>query len=237
MLTDDTSPVTCFPLLATCTGNVLSRTCTPDTYFPALATAYMFSCACHRIDVFPRLPPVHVFPRLPPLACFLVFFRVCHRVLILPRFLSVARFPAFVVIGLILLLPHLPQVTRLRFKFWLVNRTICLIICGFSFGLGPPYLIACYQVFNCKFPMTIFQSLGKNRPKNKKKFNQHPNNILIKVRTDNVQRQPFVCRHLAAKDPFFLFFSSRSPSVISIFQAHELVIGCQVIFYEAMYLV
>lgn len=49
-----------------------------------------------------------------------------------------------------------------------MNPTSYLITCGLGFYFGLPYLIAYYQVFNRKFPVTIFQSLVKNRPENEK---------------------------------------------------------------------
>ena len=58
--------------------------------FPALATRYMFSRACHSL---------HAFPRLPPVTCFLMLdtrytlSRACHPLHVFTRLILVACFP------------------------------------------------------------------------------------------------------------------------------------------------
>ena len=60
--------------------------------FPALATGYMFSRACHRLHVFPRLPQALCFPAL---ATGSMFTRACHRLYVFPRLPQAICFPAF----------------------------------------------------------------------------------------------------------------------------------------------
>lgn len=60
----------------------------PAICFPAFATGYMFSRACHRLYVFPCLPQAHAFPRLPQAICFPVLaadflFSRAYRLLVL----------------------------------------------------------------------------------------------------------------------------------------------------------
>ena len=50
----------------------------------------------------------------------------------------------------------------------IINCTICLITSSFRFYFRLSYLVSCNQVFNCKFSITIIQSLVKNRPENEK---------------------------------------------------------------------
>ena len=65
------------------------------TCFPALATAYMFSRACHWFNVFPRVALVTCFLALGTTS---MFSRACHYFYVFPRLPLVSCFPGLTLV-------------------------------------------------------------------------------------------------------------------------------------------
>ena len=81
-------PVTYFPALAT--HFMLSCACNLLHAVLPFATRYMWSCTCHLSHVFPPLPPVKALTKQKKEGT-----KVCHTLLFFPRFPPVTCFSAF----------------------------------------------------------------------------------------------------------------------------------------------